>query len=436
MREWTVFPFLFRLKAPEDEQRIQIDWEHEEWGWHDPNEVIRDADTGEAKLNGVPRLAESLRRVWFETDLGPAAAKALADGLDALAHDYESGARQMASAALQTLRGVVASLDAPDDGPTDGWWVKVRFAAWHLWKNGRESMGAAIMSALVAALSGLEEVMAECHQPEPWRDAILAKLDSHINARHDSAKQVSQAFSAYLKRAFPSRSATCQAISILTLSESSTIRQALQHAALESGFVLDLRVLESRPLYEGVSLAGSIAESLTSSPSQHKIMIYSDASAAVAAQDVDVVVIGADRIASSGSVSNKTGSLPTVLSAKHVCPAAEVVMLGESDKVAPPGPPEEHVIEDNDHSQVSRAWDDANNTERVRNAAAMLRDCQPSTTDEPRAVRVEIRNISFEWVDSKLIDVYVTESGEWTRDDIARHSEKLRIRITHLFEKL
>jgi 8-oxo-dGTP pyrophosphatase MutT (NUDIX family) len=31
-REWTVFPFLFRLRTPADEQRIRIDWEHEGWG--------------------------------------------------------------------------------------------------------------------------------------------------------------------------------------------------------------------------------------------------------------------------------------------------------------------------------------------------------------------------------------------------------------------
>ena len=35
-REWTVFPFLFRLQTPAGEQRIQTDWGHEAWGWPCP----------------------------------------------------------------------------------------------------------------------------------------------------------------------------------------------------------------------------------------------------------------------------------------------------------------------------------------------------------------------------------------------------------------
>jgi len=385
----------------------------------------------------VPRLAESLRRVWFETDLGPAAGGVLAAGLDALARDHESGARQLAGAALQTLRGVVAELvgTAPDEAPSDEWWVQVRFAAWHLWKNGRESMGAAIMSALLAALAGVESTIKSEHTG-PWKDAVLRELDARISSRQESAKLVSQAFAAYLEKTYPSKLASREPISILTLSESSTIRQGLRHAALSSGFVLDLRVLESRPLFEGVSLSGSLAEDLSSESSSspaatsHKITLYSDASAALASSDIDVVVLGADRIAASGAVSNKTGSLPAVLSAKHVSPTANVIVLGESDKIAPPGRPEDHVVEDNDPSQISRAWQAEYNSERVRGATAALRDTQASR------VKTEIRNVFFEWVPAGLIDAYVTESGEWTTQQIAQHSERLEAEEKRLFGSL
>ncbi|KAK3998213.1 hypothetical protein QBC44DRAFT_354128 [Cladorrhinum sp. PSN332] len=69
-REWTIHPFMFGLKTPADEQNIRIDWEHEAWGWHDPDEVIK-SETYTSKR--VPRLAESLGRVYFETELGPEA---------------------------------------------------------------------------------------------------------------------------------------------------------------------------------------------------------------------------------------------------------------------------------------------------------------------------------------------------------------------------
>ncbi|SPQ23513.1 9e231366-413a-4cab-9642-d81348646841 [Thermothielavioides terrestris] len=442
-REWTIFPFLFRLNNADAEKLIQTDWEHEGWGWYDPGAVIADADAESPSLLGVPRLAESLRRVWFEADLGRTAGKVLSDGLDALAHDYESGARQLAGAALQTLRGVVAALDAPGDGPTDEWWVKVRSAAWHLWKNGRESMGAAIMSALLGALAGIEQTLQDPGRRTPWRDVVLSQLDARIAARQKSAELVSRAFAAYLEKAFASKRASHEPVSVLTLSESSTIRQALQHAALQSGFVLDIRLLESRPLYEGVALAGSLASDLSAehpsaSPTpQHRVTLYTDASAALAASAIDVLLLGADRIASSGAVSNKTGSLPAALSAKHVCPAVKVVVLGESEKVAPPGRPEDHVVEDNDPSQVSRAWQAEYNSTRVRQAAAMLGKTEPER--EPAGdgrVKVELRNIFFEWVPSGLIDTYITESGEWTVQHITQHSAKLDAERKRFFENL
>lgn len=434
-REWTVFPFLFRLKTVADGHKIRIDWEHEGWGWYDPDAVIRGVTDN---LEGVPRLAESLRRVWFEADLGPKASGVLSDGLEALAHDYESGARQLAGSALNTLRGVAAELDAPDDGSTDEWWVKVRFAAWHLWKNGRESMGAAIMSALLSALAGIEQTVRKNHQGS-LRVAVLDELDSRITARHQSAKLVSQAFSTYLERTFATKLASHEPLSILTLSESSTIRQGLQHVAVKSGFALDLRILESRPLFEGISLAGGVAGDLgagrSSTARAHKITLYSDASAALASSNIDVMLLGADRIAASGAVSNKTGSLPAALSAKHVSPLVKTIVLGESDKIARPGRPEDHVVEDNDTTQLSRAWQAEYNSERVRSAATALVDAQPSSETDI-TVRIETRNVFFEWVPARLIDAYVTEFGEWTGQQISQHSAQLEAEEKRFFGSL
>jgi translation initiation factor 2B subunit (eIF-2B alpha/beta/delta family) len=431
-REWTVFPFLFRLGAPADEQRIRIDWEHDEWAWHDPSAVIK--NDGSGGLNGVPRLAESLRRVWFEADLGPAAGGVLSDGLEALAHDHESGARQLADAALQTLRRVITEMNTRDR-EQDDWWVAVRFVAWHLWKNGRESMDAAIVSALLAALAGIERVVERGPHADQWRDAALRELNAQIAARQESAELISQAFAAYLEKTFRSKRETQQPISILTLSESSTIRQALRHAALESGFPLHVHILESRPLYEGVSLAEHLAEDLSATPSvmprAHQITLYTDASAALASSGIDLVVLGADRIAASGAVSNKTGSLPAVLSAKYVSPTVHVVVLAESNKVALPRRPEDHVVEDNGPSEVLRAWQAQHNNARVRNAVK-----NAESAGRSHAVRTEIRNVFFEWVPARLIDTYVTESGEWTVQQTAKHSAKLETEKRRFFGNL
>lgn len=62
-REWTIYPFAFRLKEASEggkgEKGIQLDWEHDDWAWYDPFEV-EDSES----FGAVPRLAESLRRVW------------------------------------------------------------------------------------------------------------------------------------------------------------------------------------------------------------------------------------------------------------------------------------------------------------------------------------------------------------------------------------
>ena len=70
-REWTINPFAFRLKDITEsygvgEKGIVTDWEHEGWEWYEPLQV--NASEG---FGGVPRLVDSLRRVWPEYDLGP-----------------------------------------------------------------------------------------------------------------------------------------------------------------------------------------------------------------------------------------------------------------------------------------------------------------------------------------------------------------------------
>ncbi|EON97214.1 putative translation initiation factor eif-2b subunit family protein [Phaeoacremonium minimum UCRPA7] len=458
-REWTIYPFAFRLKDPEEggkgEGGITIDWEHESWGWYDPFEVV-DSD----EFGGVPKLAESLRRVWFEKDLGEAAGKLLAEGLDKLKHDHQSGARQLAGVALQTLRDIIATLDSPE--PSDEWWAKVRFAAWHIWKNGRESMGAAIMNALVSALKSTEETLRQ-HKEHPasahsmkWRDAVLGDLERRISLRGtDSVRIISESFAKYLSDGFAPEEGAGRLIRILTLSESSTIIACLKHAVLHTNACFDLRVLESRPLFEGVSLVGTLtnellatqatlheAEADPNAPPKLKITLFTDASAALASVDVDIVLIGADRIAASGAVSNKTGSLPAVLSAKHISPKSKTVVIGESEKVAPPGNPADHVVEDNDPVQLLRAWKSEYNSDRVRHTAGTIARVVGSevggeaTSGGFDGTKVAVSNVFFEWVGPELVDVYVTEFGLWTVKDIERHSGTLGSEVDRLFKDI
>ena len=262
-REWAIYPFLYQLKPGAKD--MEIDWEHEEWAWFSPADV---KDT--AAFGGVPHLATSLRRVWFEYDLGDAPGSAgalLKAGLGVLRNDYQSGARQLAGVALGILLGVVRALPTADTD-MDAWWTQVRFAAWHIWKNGRESMGAAIMSVLLDALATIEKGLGRNKGTlHNMRDEAAGVLDSKIAARasSSSAGPVADALLGYLEQTVPALSTPTapRTLTILTLSESSTIAYFLQQLALKLPprfKSVDLRVLESRPLYEGVSMAASLAQ--------------------------------------------------------------------------------------------------------------------------------------------------------------------------------
>lgn len=455
-REWTIHPFAFRLKEPSEggkgEEGINLDWEHEDWAWYDPMEV-KDSES----FGAVPRLGESLRRVWFEKDLGDEAGTVLTNGLDRLKNDHQSGARQLASTSLQILRDIILAMDAQQS--VDTAWTKIRFAAWHIWKNGRESMGAAILSVLLAALRNMEEILDKnkANSSAEWRNVLVKELESRIAARQDAATAISGVFASFLQDQFASRVEYSRPLKVLTLSESSTITHVLRHVAQNTRFSLDLRILESRPLFEGVCLANSLTTDDTSSltipaeggkePHQTsipklRVTMYTDASSALASQDVDLVLLGADRIAESGDVSNKTGSLPAVLSAKHVSPKAKTVIISESEKIAPPGAADAHVVEENDSTQLTHAWKAEFNSERVKIAAGTVSPdggvvARPSEPDlDDPMVHVDIRNVFFEWVSPELIDAYVTEQGIWTVGDIRKLSETLGIEEERLFRDI
>lgn len=454
-REWIIHPFAFRLKDHSEggrgEEGITLDWEHDDWAWYDPME-IEDSES----FGAVPRLAESLRRVWVEKDLGAEAGAVLTSGLDRLKKDHQSGARQLATAALQILRDIVVFMDPAQ--PVAASWGKIRFAAWHIWKNGRESMGAAILSALLAALKSMEDMLHKNHTITlaEWRDALVEELDQRIAARQDAASATSVAFANFVQDHFAARVESGRPLKIMTLSESSTVSHALRHIVTSTPWSLDLRVLESRPLFEGVSLAASLvgdaysttATAVLADVAQHRearlpglhIKLYTDAASALAATDVDMVLLGSDRIAESGAVSNKTGSLPAVLSAKHVSPEAKTIILSESEKVAPPGAVGTHVVEENDPVQLARAWQAGFNSKRVRDAAGTathrLGTAATGSTASNNVTHVDIQNVFFEWVPPELIDVYITEKGVWTVEDVRKVSETLGIEEGRLFRDI
>ncbi|KAK8068661.1 translation initiation factor eIF-2B subunit family protein [Apiospora phragmitis] len=255
-------------------------------------------------------------------------------------------------------------------------------------------MGAAIVSVLVSVLERIEEgVWRAGGLPDDRLQRVLSIIDDCLTQQESAVSKIRASFVDLIRdRVLPERPLTKRRLKFLTLSSSSTISSCLL------------------PLCKGVTLASKL---LTEAGNEKRIIditLYSDASAALASEDVDLVLLGADRISSVGDVSNKTGSLPAVLSAKHASPGSCVVVLTEVGKVARPGKASEHVVEEKDAAELTRGWRGT-----VKGADDVLETSSYSKQatekgDENKAL-VKVKNVYFEWVPACFIDAYVTDEG-------------------------
>ncbi|KAI0811788.1 hypothetical protein GGR55DRAFT_641823 [Xylaria sp. FL0064] len=416
--EWSIHPFAFRLKDIAEggigERDISLDWENEAIEWFDPMQV-----NGSLEFGGVPKLVDSLRRVWPEYDLGPEAGRALIQGLNRIRYDRQHGASGLATVAVATFQEVIRLLFCRS--VDENWWFKVRMAAWHICQS-RPSMDAAITSVMLTALDIIKHHDPLASEIPGETPSMVVALGDLSTQRELQAHLIWCTFHKYVRRFRLSKGVECQkpSISVLTLSLSSTVLHCLSHLSVG----LDLRILESRPLFEGVTTAAQILQK-HSTNSNIQVTLYADASAALAARDIDFLILGADRISSAGDVSNATGSLPAVLSARHVAPDVKVLVVSDVEKITAPGSMDEHGSEENPLHELCSSW------EGVTDGAEIIEDalsrCDP---------RIAVKNSSFEWVPASLIDNYITNRDIWNLEIVQSWSERVGKKYEEFFKKL
>jgi translation initiation factor 2B subunit (eIF-2B alpha/beta/delta family) len=299
-------------------------------------------------------------------------------------------------------------------------------AAWHMCKNGRESMGAATLNAFLGVLGDLEKMAENSLDDGSTWGHVLGVVDFHLENRRAMPSHIKDSFTAYLRDTFIPKAQSESTLTILTLSASSTIRDSILDAfATLPTSNLDLRILESRPLFEGASMASSlVSEFQTKFPSSterhFKLTVYTDAATALAADGVDFLLLGADRISSAGWISNKIGSTPAVLSAKYTSPNVKVLVFSQLEKVAEPGSEETDRSENNDPAEVITAWLDSG-----VNGVKVLEEhmyTDPDTTN----CTVEVKNVYFEWVPAELIDGYICEEGTLDLNAIKKKADQVK----------
>ncbi len=425
-RSWTVHPFGWTLIV--DESRIKLDWEHSNWEWIKPYEIVTRKNADDC----VPRLDQSFRRVYFgpggifgdDSTIAPGstAGRAFLSGLERLGNDKEHGARVLATEAVRTLAEMVRAM-CPFE------WTALRIAAYHLIYSARPSMNAAISSAILAALEAVSDILRSSNSEV---SAIIGKIEACISYRNRTSETISEHFVCHIRE-------HCRGagqVDILTLSSSSTIRSSiLQLLEVSPKLHVNLHLLESRPLCEGASMAAGLLLTARnkSFASRLRIKIAPDshiAQVVLGLASPSILLLGADRISPSGHVSNKTGSCAAALVVRELAPQTQVVVLSESDKIAKPSnlqlyerdeedrerEMQEHSLESNDPVEVTRIWPLAGAGDEVVQTLTQ--------TDDP----VEVQNVYFEWVSQSYIDVYISEDGPMKQDKIREISlQKARL---------
>lgn len=409
--EWTIHPFTWMMK--DDSKDIEFDWEHTEYKFIDPKD-FKSYDT-------VPNLEAGFRRCL----VGPETEKALA----MLRDDHESGAQQMASNALHALLEI-GEKDLAHITDTSEFWREWRLAAWHLAKEGRPSMGAAIEAALLKALDTIKNHL-DSHRInvldiEDFRRYSQATIKDKIYSSQNTMKSLAQHFVDYVIGAHATfgEGSSPHTTNIITLSSSGTTKECLKDLIwnlTSKGQNVRLCVLESRPKFEGGAFANALLDSLEKFQTENngrdpnplftnlEVEIVSDASVATVVKDANFLILGADKVVSNGDVSNKIGSLPAAVMAKTLSPGCKVIAVFQTDKITGSGNNAgQEKIEYNDEREITETWDSSVASSLVAKKKA--------------GFQVEVKNAYFEWVPAKYIDAYISEEGTLLVQDIAKLS--------------
>jgi methylthioribose-1-phosphate isomerase len=121
-------------------------------------------------------------------------------------------------------------------------------------------------------------------------------------------------------------------------------------AAHRAGRLAQLWIDETRPLLQGGRLTAWEARA---AGIPHAVLVDAAAGSLFARGLVDLVIVGADRIAADGSVANKVGTYPlAVLADRHGVPFVVVAPTSTVDPATPDG--DAIVVEQRDPAEVSK----------------------------------------------------------------------------------
>jgi len=289
---WVVHPYLFRCETPE---AVRPDWEHVRFQWADPGRI--------RELLTVPKLAEAYEAARL-AEGGPEGRRIL----QAVREDRKHGAEELGLGTLEGLKafaqGAVGRLPAQV-------LARMRDACREALEL-RPSM-AAVRSAALRVFGVCQECLAG---EDPAAEHLVDCIAELIAARERDMLAPAAAAACFIP----------DGARIVTLSRSSTVLALLRDVADR---VAAVSVAESRPGCEGRGTAWLAASFGIATE------LLTDAAAARAVQDADLVLFGADSILSDGSIVNKTGTFALCCAADRC--GVEAACVTTESKVLPAG---------------------------------------------------------------------------------------------------
>ncbi|RKD95971.1 NUDIX domain-containing protein [Halopiger aswanensis] len=317
-REWVVHPYLFDVTV--DEPAIERSEEHDALEWVPPTEIVA---PGFAAATADRDAFETVPELWT-------AYERVAPTVRSIAADDEHGAAHLSIRALEVLRDRAGLLVAEreDFGPDpEGEREEIAELARRL-LEARPSMAVLrnrVNRVMAEAAATDADAEPDSEGAPAALEAALTGIDRALAADEEAAATAAESIDG----------------TVLTLSRSGTVREALRNGEPSRVFVA-----ESRPAREGVAVAEELAADDTP---ECPVTVHTDAAAAhvLASEDVDRVVVGADTIRPDGAVVNKTGTRAVAITAARE--DIPVTVVAATDKVSTR---EEVNLESGDRSAV------------------------------------------------------------------------------------
>jgi methylthioribose-1-phosphate isomerase len=218
------------------------------------------------------------------------------------------------------------------------------------------------------AITRMKRAFAEGAQGGESPDELAARLEREARDIHDEDVEACRAMGRHGATIVPERARVlthCNAGALATAGYGSAL--GVIRAAVENGKKIAVFADETRPFMQGARLT---AWELVREGIETTVITESMAGPLMRAGEIDLVVVGADRIAANGDVANKIGTYTVaVLAREHNIPFYVAAPLSTIDLATPDGA---HIpIEERDQREVTHIGSSRLTPEgaRIRNPA-------------------------------------------------------------------